>query len=87
MQPLTHKQGLRISTSRCPEGFTFRLPILPDTPWRQHWNVSSRPSGLQKPASEERNSGMTELATTITVIVLFGAVGLLVVDYVSRRGR
>lgn len=30
---------------------------------------------------------MTELATAITVIVLFGTIGLLVVDYVSRRGR
>ncbi len=45
------------------------------------------PYGLQKPASEERNNGMTELATAIEVIVLFGTIGLLVVDYVSRRGR
>ncbi len=48
--------------------------------------MSIRPHGLHKPASEERNSGMTELATAIAVIVLFGTIGMLVVDYVSRRG-
>ena len=57
-----------------------------DPAGHEDWNVSTRP-WLQKPASEERNSGMTELATAITVIVLFGAIGLLVVDYVSRQGR
>ena len=40
----------------------------------------------QKPASGERNSGMTEFATAIASFILVGTIGMLVVDYVSRRG-
>jgi len=50
-------------------------------------DASIRPYGLQKPASEERTGGMTELPMAIAVIVLFGTIGMLVVDYVSRQGK
>jgi hypothetical protein len=30
---------------------------------------------------------MTELPMAIAVIILFGTIGVLVVDYVSRRGK
>jgi hypothetical protein len=49
--------------------------------------VSHSPYGLYKNRHLEKgNSGMTEFATGIAIFILVGTIGMLVVDYVSRRG-
>lgn len=72
--------------------FQFMSPLSPHCAvavpeGHEDLDLSIRPYGLQKQASEERTGGMTELPMAIAVIVLFGTIGVLVVDYVSRRGK